>query len=82
MMGRRSPVIEGTYFRRFLWPSHVAGVIMTIGIAVNLDLLLQAEGFLQIVRVNIVTGSKRARFEHCAQRSRVSSSTAELSLML
>ena len=45
-------------------------------------LLLRAEGYLQIVRVNIVTGSKRARSEHCAQRSPVSSSTAELSLPL
>ena len=45
-------------------------------------LLLRAEGYLQIVRVNIVTSAKRSGFEHREQRVTFSSSTTELPLRL
>ena len=48
----------------------------------NLMLLLRAEGYLQIDRVNMVTSAKISGFEHCAQRVTFSSSTTELPLWL
>ena len=40
-------------------------------------LLLRAEGYLRIVRVNVVTNAKRAGFELRTQRVTFSSSTSQ-----
>ena len=45
-------------------------------------LLLRAEGYLRIVKVNVVTNAKRTGFELRAQRVTFSSSTTELPLRL
>ena len=65
------------------WTFSWRGGYLSIGFALNLDASSPScEGYLWIVRVNIVTSVKRAGFKHRAQRFTFSSSTAELFLWL